>query len=191
MSRLANKPIVLPDGVTLSIDKSTVVVKGKLGELTRTFFDYIIVTQEGNNVWVKVPEIKASSEEEVKKIFKKEYSAMVGLSYKLLANMIEGVSQGYKKVLLLEGVGYRASVAGDDLTLQLGFSSDIHLKVPEGLKISIERDSKITIEGIDKELVGQFAIIIKKKRPVEPYRGKGVRFEGQYVRRKEGKKASK
>ncbi len=191
MSRLANKPILLPNGVTLSIDKSTVVVKGKLGELTRTFFDYIIVSQEGNNVWVKVPEIKASSEEEAKKIFKKEYSAMVGLSYKLLANMIEGVNQGYKKVLLLEGVGYRASIAGDDLTLQLGFSSDIHLKVPQGLKVAIERDSKIIIEGIDKELVGQFAIIIKKKRPVEPYRGKGVRFEGQYVRRKEGKKASK
>lgn len=191
MSRLANKPIALPDGVSLSIDKSTVVVKGKLGELTRTFFDYIIVSQEGSDVWVKGPKIEASSEEEAKKIFKKEYSAMVGLSYKLLANMIEGVSQGYKKVLLLEGVGYRASIAGDDLTLQLGFSSDIKLKVPAGLKVSIERDTKITIEGVDKELVGQFAIIIKKKRPVEPYRGKGVRFEGQYVRRKEGKKASK
>ena len=191
MSRLANKPIALPNGVSLNVDKGHVVVKGKLGELTRDFFDYIIISQDDKGVWVKAPEATNVTKEEARKIFKKQYSANVGLSFRLLSNMIEGVSTGYKKVLLLEGVGYRANIQGNILTLQLGFSSDIKLTVPEGLKISIEKDTKITIEGIDKEVVGQFAIVIKKKRPVEPYQGKGVRFEGEKVRRKEGKKASK
>ncbi len=191
MSRLANKPIALPAGVDLSVNGSNVVVKGKLGELTREFFDYILISQEDGNVWVKGPKLDNVSEEEAKKIFKRQYSAGVGLSFRLLANMIEGVSTGYKKVLLLEGVGYRSNIQGNVMTLQLGFSSDIKLTVPEGLKVTIEKDTKITIEGIDKELVGEFAMIIKKKRPVEPYQGKGVRFEGERVRRKEGKKASK
>lgn len=191
MSRLANKPIAIPNGVSLNIEGSHVVVKGKLGELTRDFFDYILITQDDKGVWVKGPEMKDLSKEEAMKIFRRQYSAAVGLSYRLLSNMIEGVSVGYKKVLLLEGVGYRANIQGNTITLQLGFSNDIKLTVPEGLKVTIDKDTKISIEGINKELVGQFAIVIKKKRPVEPYQGKGVRFEGERVRRKEGKKASK
>lgn len=191
MSRIALKPIALPKGVDIAIDKNKVTVKGALGELSREFFENIIFTKEENGVSVRAPKTENVSEEEAKKIFKKNYSAKIGLSYKLLFNMIEGVSKGYKKTLLLEGVGYRSSIQGNILTLQLGFSSDIKMNVPAGLKITIEKDTKINIEGIEKELVGQFAMTIKKKRPVEPYQGKGVRFEGQYVRRKEGKKASK
>lgn len=191
MSRIALKPIAIPKGVDIAIDKNKVTVKGTLGELSREFFESIIFTKEENGVSVRAPKTENVSEEEAKKIFKKNYSAKIGLSYKLLFNMIEGVSKGYKKTLLLEGVGYRSSIQGNILTLQLGFSSDIKMNVPAGLKITIEKDTKINIEGIEKELVGQFAMTIKKKRPVEPYQGKGVRFEGQYVRRKEGKKASK
>ena len=105
--------------------------------------------------------------------------------------MIEGVNTGYKKVLQLEGTGYRSNVQGDTLTLQLGFSSDVKMKVPEGIKVTVEKDTKIIIEGNDKEKVGELAMNIKKKRPVEPYKGKGVRFEGEYVKMKESKKAAK
>lgn len=190
MSRLANKPVIIPSGVELNIQGSKVTVKGKRGELTKEFFDYILISQEGDSVYVRPPSIK-SDDVEALKVNKKKYSAQLGLVWKLISNMVEGVSNGYKKVLLLEGTGYRANVQGEILTLQLGFSNDIKMNIPNGINIAVEKDTKITIEGNDKEAVGEIAMVIKKKRPVEPYKGKGVRFADERVKRKESKKASK
>ena len=190
MSRLANKPIAIPQGVEVKVDGHKVIVKGKRGELTREFFDYIIIELENNSLWVKPPKIESTDEKAIKEN-KAKYSAQLGLVWKLISNMIEGVTTGYKKVLQLEGTGYRSNVQGDTITLQLGFSSDVKMKIPEGIKVTVEKDTKITIEGNDKEQVGELAMNIKKKRPVEPYKGKGVRFEGEHVKMKESKKAAK
>ena len=197
MSRLANKPIAIPQGVEVKIDGHKVIVKGKRGELTREFFDYIIfelennsLELENNSLWVKPPKIESTDEKAIKEN-KAKYSAQLGLVWKLISNMIEGVTNGYKKVLQLEGTGYRSNVQGDTITLQLGFSSDVKMKIPEGIKVTVEKDTKITIEGNDKEQVGELAMNIKKKRPVEPYKGKGVRFDGEHVKYKESKKAAK
>ena len=190
MSRLANKSISIPSGVEVSIQGSKVTVKGKRGELTREFFDYIMITKEESSIWVKPPKTDLTDPEEIKS-HKKKYSAQLGLVWRLISNMIEGVNTGYKKVLLLEGTGYRSNVQGNIITLQLGFSNDIKMNVPEGLTVTVEKDTKIIIEGNDKESVGELAMVIKKKRPVEPYKGKGVRFENERVKRKESKKASK
>lgn len=190
MSRLANKPIKIPSGVEVKVEKNKVAVKGKRGELSRQFDNDVVVTVDTSTVSVNPPAINSTDKEEMK-ANKKKHSAELGLVWKLISNMIEGVHTGYKKVLQLEGTGYRSNIQGDILTLQLGFSNDLKLTVPKDLKVTVEKDTKITIEGNDKESVGQFAIIIKKKRPVEPYKGKGVRFEGERVKRKESKKASK
>ncbi len=190
MSRLANKPILVPNGVEVKIEGSKVTVKGKRGELTREFFDYIIIELDNNSVWVKPPKINSTDENAIKEN-KSKYSAQLGLVWKLISNMIEGVNTGYKKVLQLEGTGYRSNIQGDIITLQLGFSSDVKMKVPAGLTVTIEKDTRIIIEGNNKEQVGELAMNIKKKRPVEPYKGKGVRFEGEYVKMKESKKAAK
>lgn len=190
MSRLANKPIVIPAGVDVKIDGHKVTVKGKRGELTREFFDYIMISLDKDHLWVKPPKLDSTDEKAIKD-HKKEYAAKLGLVWKLLSNMIEGVTSGYKKILQLEGTGYRANVQGDVLTLQLGFSSDVKMKIPTSLKITVEKDTKISIEGNDKQEVGETAMIIKKKRPVEPYKGKGVRFAGEHVKHKESKKAAK
>lgn len=190
MSRLANKPILVPNGVEIKIDGPKVSVKGKRGELTREFFDYIIIELDGSSLWVKPPKVN-SVDEDVIRENRNKYSSQLGLVWKLISNMIEGVNTGYKKVLQLEGTGYRSNIQGDIITLQLGFSSDVKMKVPSGLTVTVEKDTRIIIEGNDKEQVGEFAMNIKKKRPVEPYKGKGVRFEGEYVKMKESKKASK
>ena len=190
MSRLANKPIQIPAGVDVKIDGHKITVKGKRGELTREFFDYIILELEDKTLWIKPPKIESSDEKAIKEN-KAKYSAQLGLVWKLIYNMIEGVNSGYKKVLQLEGTGYRSNVQGNIITLQLGFSNDVKMKIPEGIKVTVEKDTKIIIEGNDKEQVGELAMNIKKKRPVEPYKGKGVRFEGEYVKHKESKKAAK
>lgn len=190
MSRLANKPILIPQGVEVKIEGPKVIVKGKRGELTREFFDYIIFELNDNSLWIKPPKVD-STDEKIIKENRSKYSAQLGLVWKLVSNMIEGVNTGYKKVLQLEGTGYRSNIQGDILTLQLGFSNDVKMRIPEGLKVTVEKDTKIIIEGNDKEQVGELAMNIKKKRPVEPYKGKGVRFEGEYVKMKESKKAAK
>ena len=190
MSRLANKPIQIPTGVDVKIDGHKITVKGKRGELTKDFFDYIIFELEGNALWIKPPKIESDNEKAIKEN-KAKYSAQLGLVWKLIYNMIEGVNSGYKEVLQLEGTGYRSNVQGNIITLQLGFSNDVKMKIPEGIKVTVEKDTKIIIEGNDKEQVGELAMNIKKKRPVEPYKGKGVRFEGEHVKHKESKKAAK
>ena len=153
MSRLSNKPIAIPQCVEVKVDGHKVIVKGKRGELTREFFDYIILELENNSLWVKPPKIESTDEKAIKEN-KAKYSAQLGLVWKLISNMIEGVTTGYKKVLQLEGTGYRSNVQGDTITLQLGFSSDVKMKIPEGVKVIEENhpDVELVLASLDEKL---------------------------------------
>jgi large subunit ribosomal protein L6 len=176
MSRIGKKPVVLPKGVTASVDGQTVKVKGPKGELS------VRLVQE---VSAKVDEhgITITPDEDQERA-----AQMWGLSRSLVNNLVTGVTQGFTQKLEIQGVGYRAAVQGKVLNLQLGFSHDVPYAIPAGITIVTEKPTSISISGIDKQLVGQVAAEIRGWRPPEPYKGKGVRYEGEYVRRKEGKK---
>jgi large subunit ribosomal protein L6 len=176
MSRIGKKPIPVPAGVTLTIDGQRVEVKGPKGELSFTVSDEIAVSQEADGVTFAP---KADSQ---------RARALWGLSRTLVANMVQGVTQGYVEVLELVGVGYRAAMKGPALSMQLGFSHDVDIPPPDGIAFATPRQTEIRISGIDKQLVGETAARIRKIRPPEPYKGKGVRYSGEKVRRKEGKK---
>jgi large subunit ribosomal protein L6 len=176
MSRVGKQPIEIAAGVDIQIDGDTVTVKGPKGELSREFRSEIEIGKQDNHIIV------------APKVITNESRALWGLSRTLLANMIQGVSQGYEKKLEIEGVGYRAAIEGDSLALQVGFSHPVKVKTPQNMAVSVEKNV-ITIGGIDKEQVGQFAAQIRKVKPPEPYKGKGIRYEGEVVRRKLGKKA--
>ncbi|MEM9830977.1 MAG: 50S ribosomal protein L6 [Bacteroidota bacterium] len=183
MSRIGNQPINIPDGVSVSRESSRVKVKGPKGELSQQVdSDFEIKIEDG--------EITLSRPTE-----QKRHKSLHGLYRSLVANMVEGVSQGYKRELELVGVGYRANVQGDVLELNLGYSHNIFLQIPEGIKAKAEtakgKSPIVTLEGYDKQLIGQVAAKIKSLRPVEPYKGKGIRFVGENVRRKAGKTAAK
>lgn len=183
MSRIGKSPIQLPAGVSVTIDKSVVNVKGPKGQLKQEVHPDIEVTLEGNVVTVARPTDQ------------KRHKAMHGLYRALINNMVLGVSEGYKRDLELVGVGYKASVQGNVLELSLGYSHSIYFAVPDEVKVNAEtakgQNPKVTVEGIDKQLVGQVAAKIRSLRKVEPYKGKGIRFVGELVRRKAGKTASK
>jgi large subunit ribosomal protein L6 len=176
MSRIGKKPVALPKGVTASVDGQTVKVKGPKGELSVKL----------------VPEVSAAVDEHgisVSPRKEMEKSAqMWGLSRTLVNNLVNGVTTGFTQKLEIQGVGYRAAVQGKILNLQLGFSHDVPYPIPAGITIVTEKPTMISVSGIDKQLVGQVAAEIRGYRPPEPYKGKGVRYEGEYVRRKEGKK---
>jgi large subunit ribosomal protein L6 len=176
MSKIGKQPIAVPDGVEVKINGSFVVVKGPKGELSKEF-------PKGIKIEMKEKEIIVSPAEQNKKI-----SALWGLSRALLFNLIKGVTEGFEKKLEIEGVGYRANLQGDKLILSLGFSHPIEVAVPAGLKFLVEKNV-ITISGFDKELVGQTAAKIRAFKKPEPYKGKGIRYQGEVVRRKAGKKA--
>ncbi|QQG45037.1 MAG: 50S ribosomal protein L6 [Candidatus Sungiibacteriota bacterium] len=176
MSRIGKKPIPVPVGVAVSLDGSNLVVKGPKGELTRLLHPDIAIE-------IKEGEISVTTRRQTKKT-----PALWGLFRSLIANMIVGVTAGYEKKLEFEGVGYRANLEGDTLIMQLGFSHPARLEAPSGIKFSVEKNS-ITILGIDKELVGETAARLRSLKPVEPYKGKGIRYKGEIVRRKAGKKA--
>lgn len=176
MSKIGKQPIAIPDGVEVKVDGSFVVVKGPKGELSKEF-------PSGINIEIKDKEIIVSPGEQNKKI-----SALWGLSRALLFNLIKGVTDGFEKKLEIEGVGYRANLQGDKLVLSLGFSHPVEVAVPTGLKFSVEKNV-IIISGFDKELVGQTAAKIRAFKKPEPYKGKGIRYQGEVVRRKAGKKA--
>lgn len=184
MSRIGNNPISLPDGVSISVsEKNLVTVKGPKGELSRTIDpDMTIEEKEGT--------VKVSRPTESKR-----HKSMHGLSRTLIYNMVEGVNTGYKKELELIGVGYRATVQNNVLELNLGYSHNIFIGLPPELKVNAVaekgKNPEVSIEGIDKELVGMVAAKIKSLRQVEPYKGKGVRYKGEFVRRKAGKTAAK
>ncbi len=175
MSRIGNAPIDVPSGVEIRVDGPEVTVKGPKGELSRRFPERVTISIE--NGVATVTRVDDSHESK----------ALHGLSRALLANMVTGVSEGYRKDLEIQGVGYRAQLKGKDLELQVGFSHPVTVSAPQGIDFEVPEPTKISVIGIDKELVGQVAADVRKVRPPEPYKGKGIRYVGEYVRRKAGK----
>jgi large subunit ribosomal protein L6 len=176
MSRIGKNPIAIPDNVQITIDGQTVAVKGPKGELSWSVSDEIVITHENGELAFAPRDDSTRAR------------AMWGLSRTLVNNMVVGVTAGYEKTLELVGVGYRATMKGQSLSMQLGFSHDVDIPAPPGVAFQVPRPVEIRISGIDKQLVGETAARIRKIRPPEPYKGKGVRFAGEKVRRKEGKK---
>ena len=178
MSRIGNKHIDIPAGVEVKIDGHTVTAKGPNGTLTRTFDSRMEIQMEGSVITVKRPNDD------------KECRSLHGLTRTLIHNMVVGVSEGYQKVLEVNGVGYKAAKAGKKLTLSLGYSHPVEMEDPEGLE-SVVEGNKITVKGIDKEKVGQYAAEIRDKRRPEPYKGKGIKYADEVIRRKVGKTGKK
>ena len=176
MSRIGKKPVTVPQGVEVNLSGQNIAAKGPKGELAVTLSDYVTVAQNDDGVTV-TPADKSQTAR-----------SFWGLSRSLVQNIVIGVSEGFSRKLELQGVGYRAQVQGTTLKLSLGFSHDIDFPVPEGIKVECPSQTEIVISGIDKQKVGQVASEIRAYRPPEPYKGKGVRYEGEYVFRKEGKK---
>ena len=175
MSRIGNKPIAIADGVEVKVNGNEVTVKGAKGTLTNTFNSDINIAVEGNEVIVTRPSDV------------KEHRALHGLTRTLIANMVEGVSKGFTKELEVNGVGYRVAKQGKDLVMNLGYSHQVIMPEIDGITIEVPNPNKIIISGPDKQKVGQFAAEVREKRPPEPYKGKGVKYVGEYIRRKEGK----
>ena len=175
MSRIGNKVIVIPEGVTITKNGSDITVKGPKGELTRPFVDIITMNIEGNEVTFTRPNDV------------KEVRALHGTMRANLNNMVVGVSEGFAKTLELIGVGYRAQLQGSKLVLNVGYSHPVEFDAPEGITIEVPANTKVIVKGANKEVVGELAANIRGVRPPEPYKGKGIRYEGEQVRRKEGK----
>jgi large subunit ribosomal protein L6 len=177
VSRIGKQPIPVPSGVDVKIDGSTVTVKGPKGELSQTFTDLLTIEQQEGELVVTRPDDSRTAR------------SLHGLTRTLLSNMVTGVSEGFSKNLEIVGVGYRAILKGSDLELQLGFSHPVVVSAEPGITFEVPAPTKITVRGIDKQRVGQVAADIRKWRKPEPYKGKGVRYEGEKVRRKLGKAA--
>lgn len=175
MSRIGKMPITVPAGVDVKIDGTTVTVKGPKGELTRSFPETMMIEQEGEQITVKRPNDE------------RENRSFHGLTRTLIANMIEGVTNGYSKKLVLVGVGYRAALKGRDLELSLGYSHPVTVEAPEGITFECPSQTEIIVSGISKEQVGQMAANVRAWRKPEPYKGKGIRYDNEVVRRKLGK----
>jgi large subunit ribosomal protein L6 len=176
MSRIGKKAIAIPAGVNVTLQGQTVTVKGPKGQLAWTVSEEIEIKQEG-------AELTLTPRNDTQRA-----RGMWGLSRTLVANMVEGVTKGYEEVLELVGVGYRAAMKGQALSMQLGFSHDVDIPPPAGITFAVPKQTEVRIAGIDKQLVGETAARIRRIRPPEPYKGKGVRYAGEKVRRKEGKK---
>jgi large subunit ribosomal protein L6 len=179
MSRIGKKPVTVPKGVTVTLDGSKITVKGPKGELSRSLPAAMLVSQKDGEVIVERP-----NEEN-------ESKALHGLTRTLVANMVEGVTTGFSKQLEIVGVGYKAEVRPYGLQLSLGFSHVIEYKAPAGIKLSAPQPTQVTVEGANKEMVGQVAAEIRSYRPPEPYKGKGIKYAGEQVRRKAGKAGGK
>ena len=179
MSRIGKRPVEIPSGVTVEVKDNLVAVKGPKGELSRTLPREMRVALENGTVTVARP-----SEE-------KRHKALHGLSRTLVANMVEGVSKGFTKVLEIQGVGYKAEAKPYGVNLVVGYSHPVKYEAPKGIKISVENNTVVKVEGADKEAVGQVAAELRAVRPPEPYKGKGIRYQGEQVRRKAGKTGAK
>ena len=177
MSRIGKQPIALPDGVEVSIEPERVRVTGPKGELEEKKARDIEVAQEDGQVVVRRPSDRG------------EHRALHGLTRSLVANMVEGVTNGFEKRLEIQGVGYRAQLQGRKLVLSLGYSHPVEVEAPEGIDFEVPAPTQIVVRGISKQAVGEVAANIRKKRPPEPYKGKGIRYQGEYVARKVGKRA--
>lgn len=176
MSRIGKHPVEVPEGVNVNIAGQRVTAKGKLGQLSMTLVDEVLAELDGDRIWVK-PRDES-----------KRARAMWGMSRSLVKNLVVGVAEGFTVRLEINGVGYRAAVQGQFLNLQLGYSHEINHPIPEGITVKCERPTLISVSGADRQKVGQFAAQVRAYRKPEPYKGKGIRYEGEYVRRKEGKK---
>ena len=177
MSRIGNKPVVIPAGVTVEVKDNLITVKGPKGELSYEFNKDIKAEVEGNEIKVSRP-----SDDRI-------HRSLHGTTRANIHNMVVGVSEGFEKILEIVGVGYRAQLQGNTLVLAAGFSHPVNLPVPQGLKVTVPSPTEIHITGCDRQLVGEYAAEIRKVRGPEPYKGKGIHYQGEYIRRKEGKKA--
>ena len=177
MSRIGKQPIELPAGVNVAISPGRVQVNGPLGELSQNVPARMQIEQEDGTLVVKRPTERGDDR------------ALHGLTRSLVANMVEGVTKGFEKKLEIHGVGYRASLRGTDLELNVGFSHPVVMKPPQGITFEVPETTTVLVKGIDKQAVGEIAAQVRKVRPPEPYKGKGIRYEGEYVRRKVGKRA--
>ena len=177
MSRIGKQPIAVPDGVEISIEPELVKVKGPKGELEERVSRQIGVAQENGEILV------------TRSTDRGEHRALHGLTRSLIANMVEGVTNGFEKRLEIQGVGYRAQLQGQKLVLALGYSHPVELDAPAGIDFEVPQPTRVVVRGISKQAVGEIAAIIRKQRPPEPYKGKGIRYEGEYVARKVGKRA--
>jgi len=177
MSRIGKKPIEVPAGVLVSVDPGRVTVSGPKGELRQVVPQRMKITQEDGTLSVERPTERGDDR------------ALHGLTRSLIANMVEGVTNGFEKRLEIQGVGYRAAMSGTNLELQVGYSHSVRITPREGISFEVPVPTQVVVRGIDKQMVGQTAAEIRKVRPPEPYKGKGIRYEGEYVRRKVGKRA--
>ncbi len=177
MSRIGRKPISVPDSVTVEVAPGSVAVKGPKGELSQRLSTDIKVEQADGTVTVERPTDRG------------EHRALHGLTRSLIANMVEGVTDGFEKRLEIQGVGYRAALKGKSLEMALGFSHPVSIDAPEGIEFEVPQPTEVIVRGIDKQLVGQVAADIRKRRPPEPYKGKGIRYRDEHVARKVGKRA--
>ncbi|HWO82772.1 MAG TPA: 50S ribosomal protein L6 [Solirubrobacterales bacterium] len=177
MSRIGRKPVPVPDAVTVEIAPGNIAVKGPKGELRQTLSAEMKVEQEDGTVTVTRPTDRG------------EHRALHGLTRSLIANMVEGVTEGFEKRLEIQGVGYRAALKGKKLELALGYSHPVAIDAPEGIDFEVPQPTEVIVKGIDKQLVGQVAADIRKRRPPEPYKGKGIRYKDEQVLRKVGKRA--
>ena len=177
MSRIGNKPVIIPAGVTVEVKDNLITVKGPKGELSYEFNKDIKAEVEGNEIKVSRP-----SDDRI-------HRSLHGTTRANIHNMVVGVSEGFEKVLEIVGVGYRAQLQGNTVVLAAGFSHPVNLPVPQGLKVTVPSPTEIHITGCDRQLVGEYTAEIRKVRGPEPYKGKGIHYQGEYIRRKEGKKA--
>jgi large subunit ribosomal protein L6 len=177
VSRIGRQPIPIPAGVTVAIDPEAVRVNGPKGELSTRVHRDIEVAQEGEELVVRRPTDRG------------EHRALHGLTRSLVANMIQGVTAGYEKRLEIQGVGYRAQLKGKGLELAVGYSHPVAIAAPDGIEFEVPVPTRVVVRGISKQLVGETAALIRKQRPPEPYKGKGIRYEGEHVPRKVGKRA--
>jgi large subunit ribosomal protein L6 len=177
MSRIGRRPIEIPDGVTVEIGAGVVSVKGPKGELSQSVSPSMRIEQSNGTLTVERPSDRG------------EHRALHGLTRTLVANMVEGVTNGFEKRLEIQGVGYRARLQGKALEMTLGYSHPVSISPPDGIEFEVPQPTEVVVRGIDKQLVGETAARVRKQRPPEPYKGKGVRYSGEYVRRKVGKRA--
>lgn len=179
MSRIGKRPIPLPNNVSVSLDGQHVSVKGPKGQLSLSLTEHVTIEQDGDTLLVKrVDESRVAR-------------ARHGLSRTLVANMVEGVSNGFQKKLEIQGVGYRAQIKGKTLVLNVGYSQPVEVQPPDGIDLAVEANTNVIVSGIDKEIVGNIAAKIRDVRPPEPYKGKGIRYAGEYILRKAGKSGKK
>jgi large subunit ribosomal protein L6 len=177
VSRIGYKPIPVPDGVTIDVGAAVVTVKGPKGELSQAVSPEMKIEREDGNLTVARPTDRG------------EHRALHGLTRSLIANMVEGVTDGFEKRLEIQGVGYRARLQGKQLELSVGYSHPVSISAPDGIEFEVPQPTQVIVKGIDKQLVGEIAARIRRSRPPEPYKGKGIRYQDEHVRRKVGKRA--